>query len=33
LNQLRSAEANLAAAQAQLSQAQNHFERQDTLLQ
>ena len=33
LNQLRSAEANLAAAQAQLTQAQNHFERQDTLLQ
>jgi RND family efflux transporter MFP subunit len=32
LNQLRSAEANLAAAQAQLTQAQNHFERQDTLL-
>jgi RND family efflux transporter MFP subunit len=33
LNQLRSAEANLVAAQAQLTQAQNHFERQDTLLQ
>jgi RND family efflux transporter MFP subunit len=33
LNQLRSAEANLAAAQAQLTQAQNHFERQNTLLQ
>jgi membrane fusion protein, multidrug efflux system len=33
LNQLRSAEANLSAAQAQLTQAQNHFERQDTLLQ
>jgi membrane fusion protein, multidrug efflux system len=33
LNQLRSAEANFAAAQAQLTQAQNHFERQDTLLQ
>ncbi len=33
LNQLRSAEANLAAARAQLTQAQNHFERQDTLLQ
>ena len=33
LNQLRSAEANLTAAQAQLTQAQNHFERQDTLLQ
>jgi len=33
LNQLRSAEANLVAAQAQLTQAQNHFGRQDTLLQ
>jgi membrane fusion protein, multidrug efflux system len=33
MNQLRSAEANLVAAQAQLTQAQNHFERQDTLLQ
>jgi membrane fusion protein, multidrug efflux system len=32
MNQLRSAEANLAAAQAALTQAQNHFERQDTLL-
>lgn len=32
LNQLRSAEANLAAVQAQLTQARNHFERQDTLL-
>ena len=32
LNGLRSAQANLAAAQAQLTQAQNHFERQDTLL-
>ena len=32
LNQLRSAQANLAAAQAQLTHAQNHFERQDTLL-
>ncbi|HEY2533906.1 MAG TPA: efflux RND transporter periplasmic adaptor subunit [Xanthobacteraceae bacterium] len=32
LNGLRSAEANLAAAQAQLTVAQNHFERQDTLL-
>jgi RND family efflux transporter MFP subunit len=31
-NALRSAEAALAAAQAQLTQAQNHFERQDTLL-
>ena len=32
MNQLRSAQANLAAAQAALTQAQNHFERQDTLL-
>src|SRR5215467_9881206 len=32
MNQLRSAEANLVAAQAALTQAQNHFERQDTLL-
>jgi RND family efflux transporter MFP subunit len=32
MNTLRSAEAALAAAQAQLTQAQNHFERQDTLL-
>ena len=32
INQLRSAEANLAAAQAQLTQAQNHFDRMDTLL-
>ena len=32
MNQLRSAEANLAAAQAALTQAQNHFERQDKLL-
>jgi RND family efflux transporter MFP subunit len=32
LNGLRSAEANLTAAQAQLTVAQNHFERQDTLL-
>jgi len=31
-NALRSAEAGLAAAQAALTQAQNHFERQDTLL-
>lgn len=31
MNSLRSAEANLAAAQAQLTLAQNHFERQDTL--
>jgi RND family efflux transporter MFP subunit len=31
-NTLRAAEAALAAAQAQLTQAQNHFERQDTLL-
>jgi RND family efflux transporter MFP subunit len=33
LNGLRTAQANLAAAQGQLTQAQNHFERQDTLLQ
>ena len=32
MNQLRSAQANLAAAEAALTQAQNHFERQDTLL-
>jgi RND family efflux transporter MFP subunit len=32
LNALRSAEAGLAAAQAALTQAANHFERQDTLL-
>jgi membrane fusion protein, multidrug efflux system len=32
LNGLRSAQANLAAAQGQLTQASNHFERQDTLL-
>ena len=32
LNGLRSAKANLAAAQGQLTQARNHFERQDTLL-
>jgi membrane fusion protein, multidrug efflux system len=32
LNQLRSAEASVAAAQAQLTQAQSHFGRQDTLL-
>jgi RND family efflux transporter MFP subunit len=32
LNALRSAQANLAAAQGQLTQAENHFERQDTLL-
>ena len=31
-NALRSANANLAAAQAQLTQAQNHYERQETLL-
>jgi len=31
-NALRSAEANLSAAQGQLTQARNHFERQDTLL-
>ncbi len=33
LNNLRSAQANLAAAQGQLTQARNHFQRQDTLLQ
>jgi RND family efflux transporter MFP subunit len=32
LNALRSAQAALAAAQGQLTQARNHFERQDTLL-
>lgn len=32
MNQLRSAEANLAAAQAQFTQTQNDFQRQDTLL-
>jgi RND family efflux transporter MFP subunit len=32
LNGLRSAEANLAAAQGQLVQARNHFERQDALM-
>jgi RND family efflux transporter MFP subunit len=32
-NTLRAAQANLAAAQGQLTQARNHFERQDTLLQ
>jgi len=32
LNALRAAQASLAAAQGQLTQAQNHFERQDTLL-
>jgi RND family efflux transporter MFP subunit len=32
-NTLRSAEASYAAAQAALTQAQNHFDRQDTLLQ
>jgi len=32
LNALRAAQAGLAAAQGQLTQAQNHFERQDTLL-
>ncbi|MCC6776454.1 MAG: efflux RND transporter periplasmic adaptor subunit [Hyphomicrobiales bacterium] len=31
-NALRAAQANLAAAQGQLTQARNHFERQDTLL-
>ena len=33
LNALRPAQANLAAAQGQLTQARNHFERQDTLLE
>ena len=33
LNALRAAQANLAAAQGQLTQARNHFERQDTLLE
>jgi RND family efflux transporter MFP subunit len=32
-NALRAAQANLAAARGQLTQARNHFERQDTLLQ
>jgi membrane fusion protein, multidrug efflux system len=32
LNTLRTSKANLAAAQGQLTQARNHFERQDTLL-
>jgi RND family efflux transporter MFP subunit len=32
-NALRAARANLAAAQGQLTQARNHFERQDTLLE
>ena len=32
LNALRTAQAGLAAAQGQLTQARNHFERQDTLL-
>ena len=32
MNNLRAAQASLAAAQAQLTQARNHFERQDTLL-
>ncbi len=31
-NALRAANANLAAAQAQLTQARNHYERQETLL-
>ncbi len=31
-NMLRTAQANLTAAQGQLTQAQNHFQRQDTLL-
>jgi RND family efflux transporter MFP subunit len=33
MNSLRTAQANLAAAQGQLTQARNHFERMDTLLQ
>src|SRR5262247_1701873 len=32
-NALRAAQANLTAAQGQLTQARNHFERQDTLLE
>jgi RND family efflux transporter MFP subunit len=32
MNGLRAAQANLAASQGQLTQARNHFERQDTLL-
>src|SRR5262245_4450136 len=32
-NTLRAAQANLVASQGQLTQARNHFERQDTLLQ
>jgi RND family efflux transporter MFP subunit len=32
LNSLRAAKANLAAAQAQLTQSRNHYERQETLL-
>ena len=32
MNNLRTAQANLAAAQGQLTQARNHFDRQDTLL-
>lgn len=32
LNALRAAQANLAAARGQMTQARNHFERQDTLL-
>jgi membrane fusion protein, multidrug efflux system len=32
MNTLRAAQANLAAAHGQLTQAQNHFDRQDTLL-
>ena len=31
-NALRAAQANLIASQGQLTQARNHFERQDTLL-
>jgi RND family efflux transporter MFP subunit len=33
MNALRTAQANLAAAQGQLTQARNHFERMETLLQ
>ena len=32
MNNLRTAQANLAAAQGQLTQARNHFDRQDTLM-
>ena len=33
MNALRAAKANLAAAQGQATQARNHFERQETLLE